>query len=69
MTSPLKRRQLLGLGLAGLGTAVVGPVLWDRVQRSAALAQPAGAARLVSRGGVADLELVAQATRKAATAQ
>jgi FtsP/CotA-like multicopper oxidase with cupredoxin domain len=63
MTTPLRRRQVLGLGLAGLGTAVVGPLLWDRVQRSAARAQPAGAARLVSRGGVADLELVAQATR------
>ncbi|AFY30444.1 multicopper oxidase family protein [Cyanobium gracile] len=63
MTTPLRRRQVLGLGLAGLGTAVVGPVLWDRVQRSAVRAQPAGAARLASRGGVADLELVAQATR------
>ncbi len=63
MTTPLRRRQVLGLGLAGLGTAVVGPVLWDRVQRSAARAHPAGAARLASRGGVADLELVAQATR------
>ncbi len=63
MTSPLKRRQVLGLGLASLGTALVGPFLSDRVQRSAARAQPAVAARLVSRGGVADLELVAQATR------
>ena len=63
MTTPLRRRQVLGLGLAGLGTAVVGPLLWDRLQRSAARAQPAGAARLASRGGVADLELVAQATR------
>ena len=34
MTTPLRRRQMLRLGLAGLGTAVVGPVLWDRVQRS-----------------------------------
>jgi hypothetical protein len=59
MTTPLRRRQVLGLGLAGLGTAVVGPLLWDRLQRSAARAQPAGAARLASRGGVADLELVA----------
>jgi DNA-binding response OmpR family regulator len=57
MTTPLRRRQVLGLGLAGLGTAVVGPLLWDRLQRSAARAQPAGAARLASRGGVADLEL------------
>ncbi|WP_255110557.1 multicopper oxidase domain-containing protein [Synechococcus sp. RedBA-s] len=40
MTSPLKLRQVLGLGLAGLG-----------------------AARLASRGGAADLELVARATR------
>lgn len=63
MNRSLRRRQVLGLGFAGLGTAVVGPVLWDRVQRSAALAQPAGATHLVSRGGVADLELVAQATR------
>lgn len=63
MNPSLRRRQVLGLGLAGLGTAVVGPVLWDRVQRSAALPQPAGAAQLVSRGGMADLELVAQATR------
>jgi FtsP/CotA-like multicopper oxidase with cupredoxin domain len=62
MTTPLRRRQVLGLGLAGLGTAVVGPVLWDRVQRSAARAQPAGAARLASHGGVAELELVARAT-------
>jgi FtsP/CotA-like multicopper oxidase with cupredoxin domain len=62
MTTPLRRRQVLGLGLAGLGTAVVGPVLWDRVQRSAARAQPAGAARLASHGGVADLQLVARAT-------
>ena len=62
MTTPLRRRQVLGLGLAGLGTAVVGPLLWDRVQHSAARAQPAGAARLGSVGGVADLELVASAT-------
>jgi len=62
MTTPLRRRQVLGLGLAGLGTAVVGPLLWDRLQHSAARAQPAGAARLASRGGVADLELVASAT-------
>ena len=62
MTTPLRRRQVLGLGLAGLGTAVVGPVLWDRLQRSAARAQPAGAARLASRGGLADLEFVARAT-------
>lgn len=62
MTTPLRRRQMLRLGLAGLGTAVVGPLLWDRLQRSAARAQPAGAARLASRGGVADLELVARAT-------
>ncbi|WP_094510555.1 multicopper oxidase family protein [Synechococcus sp. MW101C3] len=62
MTTPLRRRQVLGLGLAGLGTAVVGPLLWDRVQHSAARAQPAGATRLGSVGGVADLELVASAT-------
>jgi FtsP/CotA-like multicopper oxidase with cupredoxin domain len=49
MTSPLKRRQVLGLGLAGLGAAVAGPALW-------------GQDRLASRGGAADLELVARAT-------
>lgn len=62
MTSPLKRRQVLGLGLAGLGAAVAGPALWGQTQRSAARAQPAGVARLASRGGAADLELVARAT-------
>lgn len=62
MTSPLKRRQVLGLGLAGLGTAMAGPVLWAQAQRSAARAQPAGAARLASSGGAADLELVARAS-------
>ena len=49
MTSSLKRRQVLGLGLAGLGAAVAGPALW-------------GQDRLASRGGLADLELVARAT-------
>ena len=62
MTSPLKRRQVMGLGLAGLGVAVAGPALWGQTQRSAARAQPTGAARLASRGGAADLELLARAT-------
>lgn len=62
MTSPLKRRQVLGLGLAGLGAAVAGPTLWGQAQRTAARAQPAGAARLASSGGAADLELVARLT-------
>ena len=52
-----EREVGLSLAVLGLGTAVVGPLLWDRLQRSAARAQPAGAARLASRGGVADLEL------------
>ncbi|MCP9782190.1 multicopper oxidase family protein [Cyanobium sp. WKJ7-Wakatipu] len=63
MTTPLRRRQMLGLGLAGLGTAVGASSLWDWQQRNASRSQPVGAARLVSRGGAADLELVAQATR------
>jgi FtsP/CotA-like multicopper oxidase with cupredoxin domain len=63
MTRPLKRRQFLGLGLAGLGAAVAGPLLLDDLQRSAALARPAGEAHLISRGGEAELELVARATR------
>ena len=42
MTTPLRRRQLLGLGLAGLGAAVAGPLLWDELQRSTARAQRAG---------------------------
>jgi hypothetical protein len=53
MTTPLRRRQVLGLGLAGLGTAVVGPLLWDRVQHSVARAQPAGREWQMSRQGVA----------------
>jgi len=60
MNAPLRRRQVLGLGLAGLGTAVVGPALRGRAERSSAHARPAAPSRLAAGDGVADLELVAQ---------
>lgn len=60
MTSPLRRRQVLGFALAGLGSAVMGPALRGRAQRFPVAAAP-GAAHPVSRGGLVDLELVAQA--------
>jgi len=46
-----------------MGAAVAGPLLWDDLKRSAALALPAGEAPPISRGGEAALELVARATR------
>jgi FtsP/CotA-like multicopper oxidase with cupredoxin domain len=60
MTTPLRRRQVLGLGFAALGTAVAAPAVWNRLQRSASSLRPA---TLASRGGVAELELLAQSSR------
>ncbi|KEF40663.1 MAG: multicopper oxidase [Cyanobium sp. CACIAM 14] len=62
MTTPMRRRQVLGLGFAALGTAMAAPALWRRLPRFDALAEPTGAATLASHGGVADLELVAQSS-------
>jgi FtsP/CotA-like multicopper oxidase with cupredoxin domain len=63
MTTPLRRRQVLGLGFAALGTAVAAPAVWNRLQRFPTPAEPAGAATLASRRGRAALELVAQSSR------
>ena len=62
MNTPLRRRQMLGMGLAGLGTALLSPGLFSEDRRSASQAKPVKAALIRSTNGKATVDLVAQST-------
>ena len=62
MNTPLRRRQMLGMGLAGLGTALLSPGLFSEDRRSASQAKPVKAALIRSTNGTTTVDLVAQST-------
>lgn len=61
MNLRLRRRQVLGLGLAGLGAAVAGSALLRRAKVSSPSPIAATDSRLISKGGRLDVDLVAEA--------
>ena len=61
MAARLRRRQVLYLGMASLGTALAGGAVVRSMQGSPPGTSPAGAPRLLSTAGALELDLVAEA--------
>jgi len=61
MAARLRRRQVLYLGMASLGTALAGGAVVRSMQGSPRGTSPAGAPRLSSTEGTLELDLVAEA--------
>ena len=60
MAARLRRRQVLYLGMASLGTALAGGAVVRSMQGSPPGTSPAGAPRLLSTAGALELDLVAE---------